>query len=570
MKLKRLFFSCLIFLSLHLSAQPTLSFARSFGGSVLEGSTAIKADNFGNVYTIGTFAGTADFDTGPGVSMVTSIGDQDIFILKLDSLGNFIWNKHIGGIQADFATGLALDDTGNVYITGTFVDSVDFDPGPGVMNFMSYSPSTFIMKIDASGNLVWAERLESPLGFNEAASIALDESGNVICTGRFRGDIDFDPGMGVSMHSESEYNVNYLLKLSNSGAFIFAKDIIPSQTTKYLSLATDPAGNIYMCGSFNDTIDTDPGPGVAYLLSPNGYDEGFVAKYSGTGNLVWSKALGENPTIPNTQATSVGLDASGNVYVCGYFSNNCDFDPGSGTFTLGAAGGNIDIFSVKLSNSGNFIWAQNIPGDDVQAFGMYVDEFGNQTIAGHFEGTVDCDPSAANFNLISNSAYFDVLAIILDASGNLKSAFKVGSAYHDYGYAVDVKAPHIFMTGAYSLTCDFDPDIAYVPYTSQGNVDVFVAKYNGGAYLPLATAIHEEEKNQISVFPNPADDNLLIRWTGGPATIYLLNGFGQKVIHEQSVKAEVITFDLQALPVGIYFLVVDSEAGHACEKIIKK
>src|SRR6476620_8112183 len=160
MKFKSVLISSLFLLCIQAMSQPTLDFARSFGGTVLDGSTAIKVDNSGNVYTIGTFEGSADFDTGPGTDMITSNGQKDIFILKLDSLGGQVWNKRIGGIKSDYATGLALDDAGNLYITGTFADTIDFDPGPGILNIPSLFYNTFIMKMDPAGSPVWVKTLD--------------------------------------------------------------------------------------------------------------------------------------------------------------------------------------------------------------------------------------------------------------------------------------------------------------------------------------------------------------------------------------------------------------------------
>ncbi|MBK8619436.1 MAG: SBBP repeat-containing protein [Anaerolineales bacterium] len=99
----------------------------------------------------------ADFDPSPDTAYLTSAGQQDIFISKLDSNGNYVWAKSMGGTDYDYANGISVDSSGNVYTTGTFLNTVDFDPGPNDANLSSVGwNDIFISKLDGSGNYVWA------------------------------------------------------------------------------------------------------------------------------------------------------------------------------------------------------------------------------------------------------------------------------------------------------------------------------------------------------------------------------------------------------------------------------
>ena len=93
--------------------------------------TSVATDGSGNVYTTGEFEDTVDFDPGTAVDNHTSNGNTDIYLSKLDSNGNSIWSRTWGGIGDDIGTSVAIDNFDNVYITGMFADTVDFDPGPG-------------------------------------------------------------------------------------------------------------------------------------------------------------------------------------------------------------------------------------------------------------------------------------------------------------------------------------------------------------------------------------------------------------------------------------------------------
>ena len=126
---------------------------------------SIAVDAAGNVYTTGYFGGTADFDPGPGTYNLTSAGTYEMFISKLDSSGNFIWAKQMGGNSSlDYATGLSitLDAAGNIYSTGPLEGTVDFNPGPGVFTLsaigVNRTRASFVLKLDADGNFIWAKQ----------------------------------------------------------------------------------------------------------------------------------------------------------------------------------------------------------------------------------------------------------------------------------------------------------------------------------------------------------------------------------------------------------------------------
>ncbi|MFZ1677336.1 MAG: hypothetical protein WAT91_08690, partial [Saprospiraceae bacterium] len=143
---------------------PASVWAKNLGEADIRNSGVINATSVavdsvsGAVYTTGTFTGTIDFDPGDNTFPITSTGTQDIFISKLDSNGNFVWAKaiHTGSGYYCIATSIALDDSGNVYTTGGFSGTVDFDPGIGSMIVYSWSDfDIFILKLNSSGDFLW-------------------------------------------------------------------------------------------------------------------------------------------------------------------------------------------------------------------------------------------------------------------------------------------------------------------------------------------------------------------------------------------------------------------------------
>ncbi|MBI4946033.1 MAG: SBBP repeat-containing protein, partial [Bacteroidetes bacterium] len=169
-------------------AQPSFTWAKSMGGTDNDRGYSIAVDGSGNVYTTGVFTGTADFDPGAGNYPLTAAGVDglsDIFISKLDASGNFVWAKRIGDTDNDRGYSIAVDGSGNVYTTGFFRGTVDFDPGAGSYPLTAAgSQEFFISKLDASGNFVWAISMS---GISAGYSIAIDGSGYVYTTGLFWG-----------------------------------------------------------------------------------------------------------------------------------------------------------------------------------------------------------------------------------------------------------------------------------------------------------------------------------------------------------------------------------------------
>src|SRR5262249_47886409 len=155
--------------------------ARSLGGSFIDNGTGIAVDGQGNVYTTGNFSDTVDFDPGPGTFNLTGVvPSNDIFVSKLDPSGNFLWSGSTGGFCNDVDLGIAADGSGNVYTTGFFSDTADFDPGPGTFNLTSASAGiddVFVSKLDPSGNFVWARSLGGS-GIDDGTGLAVDGQGN--------------------------------------------------------------------------------------------------------------------------------------------------------------------------------------------------------------------------------------------------------------------------------------------------------------------------------------------------------------------------------------------------------
>ncbi len=349
----------------------------------------IQADAAQNVYLVGYYVLTKDFDPGPGVFNLTTVSQNDIFILKLDPDGNFLWAKSQGGTQADLAYSVAISATGIVYTTGYFIGTSDFDPGAGVTNITSgIQGDTHVSALDANGNFLWVKQI--PGGFNQAHSITTNALGNIVVAGEFSGTKDFDPGPGVFNLTATVGGADiYILKLDGLGNFVWAKSVGGPNSELDGAVALDPTGNVYATGRFALTGDFDPGPATFNLTSFGGTDI-FVVKLNASGVFTWAKQMGG---ILNDAPLDITADASGNVLTTGIFNDVADFDPGVATFNLTTNGSN-DIFISKLNTDGDFVWAVGFGSStsEDRGNGISVDLAGNVYATGNFQGQVDFDP----------------------------------------------------------------------------------------------------------------------------------------------------------------------------------
>lgn len=185
---------------------------KAFGGPYLDYSHGITVDASGNVYTTGIFFETVDFDAGDGVYELTSQGERDVFVQKLSTNGDFLWTISFGGVSGDTGHSIIADAAGNVYTSGTYYYTVDFDPGDGIYNLtaLPHVPNAFIQKLDTHGEFQWTTTFN---GSSSSFSVAVDPSGGVYTTGNFSGTVDFDPPTGDNTVSASTVFDSYISKV---------------------------------------------------------------------------------------------------------------------------------------------------------------------------------------------------------------------------------------------------------------------------------------------------------------------------------------------------------------------
>lgn len=444
-----------------------------------ESATAVATDAAGNSYVTGFFAGTVDFDPGPGTVLLQSAGGNDIFIAKYTAAGNLLYARAMGGTGAEQGNGIAVDATGNVYITGVFTGTVDFDPGPDVANLFVTGGSNndvFLAKYDVSGNLVYAKNLGGTSA-DQGLAIAVDAAGNAYITGTFAGTLaapaDFDPGAGIANLVSAGGLDLFVAKYDAAGNYVYAKRAGGTAADWGTGIAVDAAGNVHVTGYFTGTAAFDS----ESLVSTGGTDI-FFAKYNAAGDLVYAKKLGGASA---DQGVGIKTDATGNVYVTGYYTaavgTLIDFDPGPGVANVTALGGQ-DAFVAKYDGGGNYVYARIIGGTGAeQARSLAVGADGLIYVAGIFNSTADANPGGTPVLLTSNGDA-DIFISVYDAAGNLRCAGSIGGTAGDQVNGIALSgADRPVVVGFFQGTVDFDPGTGTASLLSYNNQDMYVATY---------------------------------------------------------------------------------------------
>ena len=535
-----------------------------------------------------------------------------LFILSLALFGSasaqapsFLWAKAAGGTNYDDANSVATDANGNVYVTGYFQSPTITFGTTTLTNAGGFD--IFIVKYDANGNALWAK---SAGGVNDDVgnSITTDANGDVLVTGYF-----YSPSVtfGSATLNNTSPNSNdiFVLKYDPSGNVLWAKSEGGTYYDYGKSVSTDANGNVLVTGNFSSSTISF-GSHQLTNTSMFGWDV-FVVKYDASGNALWAKGgIGSG----GEYASGVSTDATGNVFISGYF-----YGPSItfGSTTLPNSGSpnmDSDIFVVKYDASGNVLWAKGEGGTDNDvANSIATDANGNVFLAGYFKG-----PSFTfGTTTLPNAGVgtHDVFVSKYDANGNALWAKAAVGTGGEFAKSLSTDASgNVFVTGSfYSPSLSFgtatltnanssanSSDIFVVKLDNAGNVlwekseggtdndvgfgvtvntngDVFVTGHfhstsvtfgtttltnTGGSTFvaklgDVNTSIgNASAPSRIRVFPNPASLATTLQSDENldNASLIVYNAFGQIVQEVNSISGRTVTLSLEKLANGPYFI----------------
>jgi Beta-propeller repeat len=349
----------------------TALWVQKAGSLGFDNATSLAVDVSGNVYVTGYFSGTATF--GGVLAPIVSAGYDDVFIVKYNTNGTALWVKKAGGISTDRGTSIAIDASGNVYITGFFYETATFSASSAIIS--GGLSDIFVAKYNNSGVLQWVQKaggLDSDVG----TSVAVDVLGSVYVTGTFSSSAFFS-GLG-SIISAGKGDIFVLRLASSDGSFTWVKRGGGSTFDISNSITVDGLGNCYLTGTYEGTADF----GI-YSINSTGAGDIFIIKYNMSGVEQWANTAGG---LDNDNATSITIDATSNIYITGHFRGTTTFgNPPFGKLPPITSSGSFDIFVAKYNSSGIPQWVQKAGGIYAEfSFGIASDVFGNVYTTGYF------------------------------------------------------------------------------------------------------------------------------------------------------------------------------------------
>jgi len=524
------------------------------------------SDKDGSVYLTGYFQDSLKL----GNYILTGQGPAEIFVAKLDSSGNCLWAKRAGGLDDDRSQAIAVDDSGNCYISGYFTSNADF----GTFILHSINPQNtnsafYLAKLDIDGNWLWAKNSDTGM-FGDVTSLSVNNQGKVWVAGNFTFKLGF--GSTVLFDSTSTYEI-FMLKFDEFGNFIWGKQSNhnynkidskrygPCQWVN--SIAADPNGNLYLTGAINGGLCFDslciPGDGYLGKL--------LIAKIDPDGNALWLKKAGTLiGDFNQDMGRSITVDSDNNCIltgaVGGYFDNSLPVQFDSLSFNTF---GYQDTFIAKLNSDGEYVWVKMINGAAFELSSSIVcDAQNNIYTAGSFgakrnwASSMNFQDSSATFGstVLQPVQYLDAFVSKLSPNGDFLWTKQAGGLGYENASSVMLdNYNNCYLFGMFNNQISFS------------NIELHATEYWNGflAKLNTQTGISESDNllKQASLnecYPNPFNNSAIISYqlpTDDEVKLTVFNAQGQvvKVLlnQRQSSGFHTLKFNANGLNSGVYF-----------------
>jgi hypothetical protein len=443
----------------------SMEWSTYLGGSGADYGYGIAVDGAGNVLVTG-YTQSSGWVSG-GFDTTFNSGD-DAFVVKLSESGAHLWSTYLGGSGLDGGRGIAVDDAGNVFVTG-YTGSSGWVSG-GFDTTLDGGGDAFVVKLSGSGAHLWSTYVGGSSG-DDGRGIAVDGAGNVFVTGDTWSFGWVSGGFDTTHNGDRDA---FVVKLSGSGVHLWSTYLGGSSSDRGSGIAVDGEGNVFVTG---DTWSLGWVSG-GFDTTLDGGEDGFVVKLSENGQPLWSTYLGGSDL---DSSNGIAVDGVGNVFVTG----ETDSPPSwvSGGFDTTYNGGYPDAFVVKLSGSGAHLWSTYLGGSRGDSGeDIAVDHTGNVFVTGW---TASAGWVSGGFDTTFNG-YDDAFVVELSRSGAHLWSSYLGGSSDDYGYGIAVDgAGNVFVTGGTDspgwVSGGFDT-------TYNGGEDAFVAKVKN-APGPLCVTI---------------------------------------------------------------------------------
>ncbi len=501
-----------------------------------DAANAVAVDVSGNTYVTGNIAGKANFSG----TVYQGNGIYEAYIAKYDPAGNLLWVKLAGGKGNDLGSSIKWDK-GFLYLCGTFEDTAFFENTALVTKGQI---DAFIAKYDDSGNLIWV-RSAGGTGYDNATGITVDNGGNIYIAGNYENSITLG---SLNLSSSNLYHESFYAKYDGGGNVVWAKSVTGNNANLITGIAYNYHSGVFLTGYFGGNLKI--GVATVNSISPS-YDVFLAKVQTGDGSADWLKRAGGTY---EDGANGVCSDKEGYPSITGYFAGTAYFNNNSVTYS-----DYNDVFVARYDTAGNNMWVRAGKGLQLDlGCAITADDNGNIFSTGMFQVFIDFD--GHTLNAIDR----DVFLISFDKNGNTRWVAKAGGMDTECGFGIAVHTNgNVSVCGYYLHTCFFGS--IQIDYAN-GN-DLFVAKYNA----PVVNAVEEVKDDlTVSVYPNPCNSDCGIRIADLTATTTysVYNSLGE------TLGSGLLTANSQLptanwLP-GIYFIEVTAAQKTKTLKLIKQ
>lgn len=495
--------------------------ARSAGGGDTDIGYAIAVAANGDVYVHGTFKASATF----GTTTLTSGGQEDIFVAKLNSSGDWQWAISASTISSDAAGKIAVDNDGNVYVTGGIWGASTF--GSIVPTAYGYF-DLFVAKANSLGEWQWVQT-GGGTSDDKGNDIAIDADGNLIVVASVFNNVG---SFGPFTYTPNHYDV-LVAKLNNAGTWQWISASDGSAPEYAQSVAVDPSGAIYVGGYYYTDQWYAPHFGTITPVEL-GTNTMFVGRMSSSGSWIWVKGAGG--TGQENRVTSLAVDANATLWVTGFYYGTASFD----TQQLAPFGGR-DSFVANMDGAGNWTLLQSFGGIGSDwPSGVATDSFSNAYLTGTFSGT-------ANFGSYSATAinFSDAYLAKYGLTSTTEALISVNPLNLDFG--------SVFLGDTRTLQ---------VTLEATGTADLVISSIAlSGAYaeytltlpsMPWVIAVGMQQQFEVTFSPSesiPYVDLITINSnaTNHPEFVIGVNGLGEYPEPAEVQNVEVVISDNDAL-----------------------
>ena len=515
---------------------------------------SVAADGAGNIYAVGSYSNsTITF----GSYALPNAGSYDVFIVKYDANGTIIWATNAGGADYDFASGVATDAMGNVFVTGYFQSASILFGGITLTNPTSPHENMFIVKYSPAGTVLWAKSAGGSLN-DMGVAVATDVLGNAIVTGSYSSaSFMFDSATTVTNLYPGYLDV-FVAKYSSTGAVLWAKSAGGSNSDGGNAVATDTSNNVFVTGYYYSPAITF---GTTTLTNAGGqFGDMFIVKYSPSGTALWSKTFGG---LNDESGYGVATDMAGNAYVTGQFAS-ISLLFGTDTLTNADITGNsTDVFLLKYSTTGSPLWGKRAGGTSYDIGYAVSTDVTGLYITGGFESP---DIGFDTDTLYSPGGNDPMFIAKYDFNGTVFCASALASGGDDNNAVATDGSGNAYVVGDYNTMNPFVIGTTSLPLSSYETF--FIAKYN----CNMSVGMNQETNNDIiSIYPNPATFSFTIASTNTAIqSIKVFNVIGECVLASHPDLAEGLsTINCSQLSKGIYFIqITDANKNTVNKKII--